>query len=267
MLGWEAMQTKPDQSWVYSKLETRSEREAQLQQRWDASLRLASKTGTRTWSPAECGRRCDTEAMLDGTDKATFYALRLLRDVVEQKRKPLILWSGAGVSKWCNYPLWREVAEEFHSEYGKYEAAYNKTRGQAFLQTKQYPELFDVCRDTNKTRYYRKLEATFRTKPRTPVYSHFLAVLQKISPIYILTTNIDENLEHSLSSCNAVQRSNLERVLELLDDNSSFVAKLHGYGTWGLMEHADRRDVPHNFCPPLCLRGETRKEAAFAARR
>src|SRR5437667_1885529 len=84
--------------------------------------------------------------MLDGADKATFYNLRLLRDVVDQRKKPLIIWAGAGVSKWCGYPSWKESAEKLHNEYRRFENTYDRSAALAILEEQDYPRLFDICR-------------------------------------------------------------------------------------------------------------------------
>jgi hypothetical protein len=166
--------------------------------------------------------------MLDGTDKETFYALRLLRDVVDQNKKPIIIWSGAGVSKWRAYPTWLETAEDFHSEYVKFEPEYNKTVGSQYLHSQELPRLFDLFRDLAPTMYHKKLASLFGTRPSTPVYSHFVSIINCIKPIHIVTTNVDESLEQTLPTAVTVQKSDLERCLDLLNENKSFIAKLHG---------------------------------------
>jgi len=62
--------------------------------------------------------------MLDGNDKGTFFALRLLRDVVDKRHKPIIIWAGAGVSKWCGFLNWQETADHLHGQFRKFEPEY-----------------------------------------------------------------------------------------------------------------------------------------------
>jgi phage FluMu protein gp41 len=166
--------------------------------------------------------------MLNGDDQATFYALRQLRDVVESREKPIIIWVGAGVSKWCRFPTWDETAEHLHRAYIKLEHQYDKNKGQALISEGKLPEAFEIFRQVNQTRYNRKLAYLFGPKGLTPVYSRFLSIIRHITPLQIVTTNIDETLEKRLPEAMTVQRSDLERCIELVGSQSCFVAKLHG---------------------------------------
>jgi len=166
--------------------------------------------------------------MLDGNDTGTFYAIRLLRDTVSEGRKPIIIWAGAGVSKWCGFPLWNEVALRFHTTYRKSELNYDRLEGQRLLENESYSELFELLRKSNPKIYRRELAATFRSRVPTPVYGRFLDIVRPLQPLYIITTNIDETLEHNLNILNTVQSPDLERCLNFLGDQTPFVAKLHG---------------------------------------
>jgi hypothetical protein len=99
--------------------------------------------------------------MVDGADKGTFHALRLLRDVVDQTKKPIIIWAGAGVSKWRGYPSWLETAEQFHSEYLKFESTYPRKEGSDLIKAQMLPQFFAVCRRISQTRYHSKLISLF----------------------------------------------------------------------------------------------------------
>lgn len=166
--------------------------------------------------------------MLNGSDKETFYALRLLRDVVDKHEKPIIIWVGAGVSKWCDFPTWQETAEHFHTKYRRFEPLYNKTEGLSLIQEARLPELFEVFRQTNPRRYNQELAFLFQSRTPTPVYARFLGIIKNIVPLQIVTTNIDETMERNLPTVNVVQKTDLERCLDLLPTGTPFVAKLHG---------------------------------------
>jgi hypothetical protein len=166
--------------------------------------------------------------MLDGNDKSTFHALRLLRDIVDRNEKPLIIWAGAGVSNWRRYPTWRDTADQFHSDYLKFERSYDAAEGFRLITSGQLPRAFDVFRNVNKTRYRDKLASVFGPRGSTEVYDHFLKILTNIVPHYIITTNVDECLERGLVSAATVQKSDLEQCLNLVGKGQSFVAKLHG---------------------------------------
>jgi NAD-dependent SIR2 family protein deacetylase len=166
--------------------------------------------------------------MLDGNDKETFYALRQLRDVVDKHEKPVIIWAGAGVGKWCGFPDWQETGEHFHKIYRRFEHQYDRIEGERLLREEKFPELFETCRDVNRQRYNQQLAAVFSTRALTPVYVHLLRILSRITPLQIVTTNIDETLERNLPASATVQKSDLERCLDILTAGQSFVAKLHG---------------------------------------
>ncbi|HYL47419.1 MAG TPA: SIR2 family protein [Candidatus Limnocylindrales bacterium] len=166
--------------------------------------------------------------MLDGNDKETFHAIRLLRDVVDKHQKPIILWAGAGVSKWCGFPTWQESAEHFHSSFLKLEARYDQALGLKLLLENRLPELFELCQHTNRKTYNRELVSLFNSRTPTPVYSRFLRLANPIKPLQIITTNVDETLEHNISTTETIQKSNFERCLDLTNSATSFIAKLHG---------------------------------------
>jgi NAD-dependent SIR2 family protein deacetylase len=166
--------------------------------------------------------------MLNGSDKETFYALRLLRDVVDKREKPIIIWAGAGVSKWCGFPTWQETAEHFHTKYRRLEALYDKTEGLRLIQEGKFPELFELFQRTNLRRYNQELAFLFQSRAPTPVYARFLGIIRNIAPIQVVTTNVDETLERNLPAAHVVQKTDLERCLDLLPAGASFVAKLHG---------------------------------------
>jgi hypothetical protein len=166
--------------------------------------------------------------MLDGNDKDTFYALRLLRDLVAERRKPVIIWAGAGVSMWCGFPSWQEMASRVQASYRKFEPKYDKIEGQRLFQEGRFPDLFELLRQTNPRKYNQELAQLFTSRTPTPVYERFLGIVKAFAPLQILTTNIDETLEHNLPVTNTVQSSDLERCLDLLGSGTSFVAKLHG---------------------------------------
>jgi hypothetical protein len=124
--------------------------------------------------------------------------------------------------------LWGAVAEEFDRTFARYEAHYAITDAHGALAAKDYPRLFQMCRDASGQRYYRMLAEMFAPRQPTPVYERFLNTLRKMNPLSILTTDVDEMLEQNLSTVAAVQRSDTERCLDLLDSGQSFVCKLHG---------------------------------------
>jgi hypothetical protein len=84
--------------------------------------------------------------MLDANDKETFFSLRLLRDVVDRRQKPIIIWVGAGVSKWCGFATWHETAEHLVRSYRRYERGFDNAEGLRLLQQDRFPDLFEIFR-------------------------------------------------------------------------------------------------------------------------
>jgi hypothetical protein len=72
------------------------------------------------------------------------------------------------------------------------------------------------------------LAALFTSRTPTPVYGRFLGIVKALTPLQIVTTNVDEMLERNLPAAVTVQSSDLDRCLDLLPAGTSFVAKLHG---------------------------------------
>lgn len=66
--------------------------------------------------------------MYDSTDSSTQKALLELRDIYTRGR-PVILWIGAGASRWAEYPTWNELAEKLHSQFVKFESTYDSASG------------------------------------------------------------------------------------------------------------------------------------------
>jgi hypothetical protein len=166
--------------------------------------------------------------MLDGSDIQTFHSLRLLDDSISDRTKPILFWIGAGASAWCGYPLWSQFAELMHSNFLKFEPNYNKKRALELLESTRYPEFFEICKAINKQRYHSIIVDSFKTKSPTPVYERFIQSLDSIKPHHVITTNVDELLENSLPAITTIQRSNLERCIDLIQEQQSFVCKIHG---------------------------------------
>jgi NAD-dependent SIR2 family protein deacetylase len=143
--------------------------------------------------------------MLDGSDKTTFYALRLLRDVVVENRKPVIIWAGAGISMWAGFPNWKETAEQLLRTFRKYEPKYDRLKGQTLFEEEKFADLFETLRQENPQRYNQTLSALFTLRVPTPVYRRFLGILKGFQPVQIVTTNVDEMLERNLQPTVTVQ--------------------------------------------------------------
>lgn len=166
--------------------------------------------------------------MLDTRDSTTSYSLKLLVDTISSAQKKSIIWVGAGVSKWCGYKLWEELSDDFHSIFLKYEKAYNKDLAINLRDNLKLPDFFQLCKDTNRELYFRKLKESFEPSSTTPVYKRFIETLNNIQPIRIITTNIDEQLEKSIPEATVIQRTDSEHASLLLNQDKSFIFKIHG---------------------------------------
>ena len=167
--------------------------------------------------------------MLNADDPGTITSLLLLRDAYLTSNRPLVFWVGAGASKWLNQPSWKESALLIRRNFfEKFRPGFNNTLANKLVDREEYPELFQLCKETDQAAYFRFLAETFAPAPITPLYSRLRDCLQKIAPLYIVTTNVDEALEGILSHCSVVQRTDLTRLPTLVQDETPFIAKLHG---------------------------------------
>jgi hypothetical protein len=161
------------------------------------------------------------------SDTGTFDALKALWRLNQRTNRPMILWLGAGVSSWIGHKRWKELAEDFHRAYIRQVSSYDRARGNRFLEREQFPESFQLCRDCDEQLYFRLLADSFPPVESSPLFERVIRDLKNVTPTRIVTTNIDESLERCLP-LPVVQRSDIQRVPQMLDSSSSFIAKLHG---------------------------------------
>ena len=162
------------------------------------------------------------------TDRETSEALNSLTTAAQGQARPLVIWVGAGVSVWAGYPLWQELAAKMHTTFSREVRGYDSKTSSRLLKEEKYPELFEQMCLANKPRYLSFLSDQFCPKHSNGVYRRFIRALSKLSPAYIVTTNVDEALEYSLPELITVQRSDIERLPQLLHQRKSFICKLHG---------------------------------------
>jgi hypothetical protein len=165
--------------------------------------------------------------VLNASDPATFISIRELRRSVLESNKPLIFWVGAGASSWLGYPLWKELAHDLRREFFKFVEGFDKAEALKLIQENSFPDFFQRCRELDRARYYRFLSTAFLPRPESILYKRFAEELGQITPLHILTTNIDEALEQRFPIA-IFQRSDLSGCIEQLQGRNSFIAKLHG---------------------------------------
>lgn len=166
--------------------------------------------------------------MLDGSDLGTFRAAKLLREELETSKKPLVIWIGAGLSRWLGYPLWNELAEVVHSAYIKYEATYDRKSAKDLIVRREYPKYFELVTKANPRRFKKLLIEIFSPRKITAPYTKAIEMLEGISPLRILTTNVDDSIEKFLPHLQVLQRSHLDVAVSQLNQQYSFVCKIHG---------------------------------------
>jgi hypothetical protein len=142
--------------------------------------------------------------------------------------KPLLIWVGGGASSWLGYERWADLAERFHATYLKRHSNYKREEAARDLVAGDYPALFQRCFDADPQHYASLLAGAFGTREITPVYARFLNALRQIEGVSIVSTNVDETLERSLSKFDLVQRTDLARTTAMVASRTPFIAKLHG---------------------------------------
>jgi hypothetical protein len=162
------------------------------------------------------------------SDAQTYASLQALSAVAENTERPIVFWIGAGASAWAGFPLWQELTSKMHSHFARSVPAYEKALAAKALEEGKFPNVFQRMKDADSKAYYRGLTQAFGSFGGTPVYTRMLRSLEKMRPIRIVTTNVDEALERSLSSTITLQYSDIERIGALVHSDESFICKLHG---------------------------------------
>lgn len=153
-----------------------------------------------------------------------------LQELITIKRDHgrIVFWLGAGVSAWAGYPLWEGLTSKMHTRFSRSSTSYDRDAAFEKLASSNFSDVFELMKKSDVQLYFNELGETFKPADLSAVYSRMLRALEKIRPLQILTTNVDEALEKNLSSTNTVQCSDIERVAKLLHQRESFVCKLHG---------------------------------------
>ena len=166
--------------------------------------------------------------MLNADDPQTFYSLRALREIVTKYRRPVVLWVGAGASRWAGYPSWKDVARGLRLDFLKFVAGFDNTLASKLIQSQKFPDFFQVCKELDRARYYGYLSRTFAPSQPTDTYLRFSDLLLKLPRLQIVTTNVDEMLERTIPSPTVMQNTDLTRIVELFNEGRPFIGKLHG---------------------------------------
>jgi SIR2-like domain/SEC-C motif len=188
-------------------------------------LRNAGRAGPPAlWQRNETFKK---ENMLNSADSKTFFSIQLLKQIVSSKR-PIIWWVGAGASRWAGYESWSDLARRMRSHFYKSQPGFDNTAAKRSIEDERYPDLFQLCKDSNPTAYRRFIADALAPKPVSEVYRRFIAKLQEIHPLFVVTTNEDEALERHIYSSVLIQRNDVSRVAGKLQEETAFICKLHG---------------------------------------
>jgi hypothetical protein len=166
--------------------------------------------------------------MLNAGDPETVISLRRLRSVVMAATRPLVFWVGAGSSRWLGYPSWKDLTLGLRKDFSGNVAFFDNQRALKLINKEDFPAVFQMCRDLDAARYYRFITDAFVPKVPTDAYQKFINLLAGITPLFVVTTNVDEALEGHRPMSVTVQRSDLSRCIDLVQKRVPFVAKLHG---------------------------------------
>jgi SIR2-like domain len=166
-------------------------------------------------------------AMLNADDTYTPVSLYRLKDVIRQRR-PLVLWIGAGASRWAGLPSWHDSATKMRKTFTKSIPNFPDDLAKSHIASGAYPDLFQLCKETDSSLYNSILLKQFSSPAIGQIYEQFLEGLKKLAPRQIVTTNVDLCLEQHLGTIDVIERTDLERCGNSLNSGTSFVAKLHG---------------------------------------
>ena len=164
--------------------------------------------------------------MLNAEDKYTLESLNRLTEAIRRKRA-LVVWVGAGASRWAGLPSWHDTARQMRKGFRRTSGFSDQLAGE-LISSQDYPALFQLCKDADKHLYNTTLLREFISPQVTPLYAQFILKLKALTPVQVVTTNIDLCLEQHLGAMDVIERSDLERCNQRIQSEAPFIAKLHG---------------------------------------
>lgn len=165
--------------------------------------------------------------MFNADDEYTRASVSRLREVARQGR-PIIVWVGAGASRWAGLPSWRDSAIQMRRIFAKGVPSFPAELATKHIESESYPELFELCKTKDDCLFNRTLVEQFSSPTVGPVYEQLISGLKRIAPQQIVTTNVDLCMEQSLGTIDVIELSDIERCGESILKGNPFVAKLHG---------------------------------------
>lgn len=165
--------------------------------------------------------------MLNADDEFTQQSLNHLRDAIRQRR-PFVIWVGAGASQWAGLPGWRDSARLMRNIFRKKFPGFPEGLATQRLEVGDYPGVFQLCKDSDEALFNQTLLAQLGRPGPGPIYAQLIDGLRKITPLQVVTTNVDLCLEQGIGTIDVIERSDLERCSDAIIGRNPFVAKLHG---------------------------------------
>jgi hypothetical protein len=165
--------------------------------------------------------------MLNADDPFTLHSLNRLRDVIRQKR-PLVIWVGAGAGTWAGLPSWKDSARRMRNTFNKKVPQFPKELACQLLETADYPGVFQLCKDADEALFNQTLLAQLGRPSPGEVYAQLVEGLKRLTPLQVVTTNVDLCLEQGIGTVDVIEHSDLERCSDAIERRDPFVAKLHG---------------------------------------
>jgi hypothetical protein len=121
--------------------------------------------------------------MLNADDPSTFPAVRRLAKIAESGGRPIVLWVGAGASRWLGYSSWEGLSRQLRKTFfQEHVTGFNNDGAMALIDKGKFPALFQMCRDLDSATYHRFIVDSFAPRQHTPAYAEFVSLLGKISP-------------------------------------------------------------------------------------
>ncbi|MCA8950168.1 MAG: SIR2 family protein [Planctomycetes bacterium] len=156
----------------------------------------------------------------------TLHALtRLLSDYREGSRR-LIVWVGAGASRWNNLPIWKELTTLL-------EVAFQHSPGLPYRELRATIEAGDLAsamtmfKAADLSLYTRTITKALTPRHQTRLYARFLRVLDAVAQGTIITTNLDDSLDKGLPRP-FVSRRDIARAISANASGDPIALKLHG---------------------------------------
>jgi hypothetical protein len=156
-----------------------------------------------------------------------FSAIKQCIAEVQDSRKPLVFWIGAGASAWRGLPLWPQLADRMYRRFQSCLTAIQRTMAQNVLLEKQFPAFFSLCKAQDSQLYFRTLLDELKTPVDEPrVYARFISAIRTARPPLIVTTNVDQCLEQG-AQLPSVLYGDIEQVMRGQYPDGC-ILKLHG---------------------------------------